>query len=65
VVASALGGTLGDAMSVSTGQQQMPRPMMAERAMMASDAASKSAGESYNAGYLNYRISVSASFALE
>ncbi|MFT4769011.1 MAG: hypothetical protein ACI8RN_002151 [Glaciecola sp.] len=65
VIASALGEELGPVISASTQREAAPRPMLAERALMASDSASASSGESYSAGYLSYSVSISAAFSLQ
>lgn len=66
--ASAMAAVLGEDIdavhSISQRGQSQPRPMMAERAMMAaSDAAP--AAESYQAGDITYRVTVDASFSLK
>jgi uncharacterized protein YggE len=64
VAAGALGETLGPVVALDTGAAlpAPPRPM--ERMVMSADAASGAASDSYSAGLLDYRVSVSASFAL-
>ncbi|WP_439106927.1 SIMPL domain-containing protein [Congregibacter sp.] len=65
VLAAALGEELGSVITISAQRNATPRPMMAERAMMAADSASASSGESYSAGYLSYSVTVNAAFGLE
>lgn len=65
VIASSLGEELGPVMSVSTQRESAPRPMLAERAMMAADSAPASSGESYSAGYLSYAVTINAAFSLK
>ena len=63
-IASTLGEELGQVLHVSTHEVAVPRPMVMERAMMAADASTSAASESYQTGHISYRVTVSASFAL-
>lgn len=63
-IATALGESLGEVLYVSTQGTPYPMPARQERMMMA-DTAAGSAAESYNAGHIDYRMDVSAAFALE
>lgn len=65
VMASSLGEELGPVISASTQRESAPRPMLAERAMMAADSAPTSSGESYSAGYLSYAVTINAAFSLK
>lgn len=64
VIAVSLGEELGATLSASTQREYNNRPMLAERAMMAADAAPASSGESYSAGYLSYSVTIQATFSL-
>lgn len=64
VIAASLGEELGATLSASTQRESNNRPMLAERAMMAADAAPASSVESYSAGYLTYSVTINASFSL-
>jgi uncharacterized protein YggE len=65
-VASALGERIARVHSVAARGEAQPRPMMAERAMLAASADSNaSAAESYQSGHITYRVIVDASFVLE
>lgn len=63
-LATALGETLAGVQSVVVRGQPQPRPMAAERMMVAADAAPPPE-ESYQAGTLSYRVVVDASFLLQ
>jgi uncharacterized protein YggE len=63
-LATALGETLAGVQSVGVRGQPQPRPMAAERMMVAADAA-PSPEASYQAGTLSYRVVVDASFLLQ
>lgn len=67
VLAGALGESVNSVISLNTESAHVPQPMYRQRAM-AADAAfaseSASSGESYQAGHLNYQITVHASFSL-
>lgn len=65
VIAGSLGEELGPLLSASAQREPAPRPMLAERSLMAADAAPMSSGESYSAGYLTYAVSINASFSLQ
>ncbi len=64
VIADTLDETLGPVLSVSVYETPVPKPMGMERmAMMTADEASMSPqAESYQSGYLSYRLQVSVSF---
>jgi len=64
VIAVALGAKLGEVVSASTQRGYPERPMLAERAMMAADAAPSSSAESYSAGHVTYSVTINASFSL-
>ena len=51
--------------SVQTYEAGPPMPMRREAVMMAADAAAGSVAPSYQSGDLSFRVSVSATFALE
>lgn len=65
VIANALGESLGEVLQLDAHGQQRPMPVASERMMMASDANTSSSAESYSAGLVTFRASVSASFALK
>jgi uncharacterized protein YggE len=65
VIANALGESLGEVLQLDAHGQQRPVPVARERMMMASDAAAAPPAESYSAGLITFRASVSASFALK
>ncbi|WOJ95920.1 SIMPL domain-containing protein [Congregibacter brevis] len=64
VIAAALGETRGPVISINTERVSTPRPMRAERMMMAADAAAPAPSESYSAGHLSYSVNVNAAFSL-
>ncbi|EAQ99158.2 SIMPL domain-containing protein [Congregibacter litoralis] len=65
VLAEALGEDLGPLLSLSTERAPLPRPVRAERMMMAADAAPAAPEESYSPGYLNYSVTLNASFEID
>lgn len=65
VLADSLGEELGPLLSASTQREYKPRPMLAERSLMAADAAPASPGDSYSAGHLSYTVSINAAFSLK
>ena len=65
LIADTLGERLGAVLSVQTYEAGPPMPMRREAVMMAADAAAGSVAPSYQSGDLSFRVSVSATFALE
>lgn len=66
VIAQALGVSLGEVQNLHVMGQSRPVPMAQGRMMaMAESASADTAGESYQAGNLTFRATVSASFAIK
>lgn len=66
VIAATLGENIGGVQNANIFDNG-PRPQarFAERAMLASDSATSSPGESYNSGHISYRVGVAVTFVLE
>ncbi|WP_439101917.1 SIMPL domain-containing protein [Congregibacter sp.] len=65
VLANALGEDLGSVVSLSTERAPAPQPMRAERMMMAADVSPAPPEESYSPGYLQYSVTLNATFELD